>query len=293
MEAASNFKISSDKLDILIKTQGAELCSITDKKTGIEFLWQADPGIWARHAPVLFPIVGKLNENKIKINGKDYEMNQHGFARDMNFKLIESSNDSISFMLESGKETQLNYPYDFKFFIIYEVKGNALETTYKIINQENKNIYFSVGAHTGFNIPMKDLDQYKLVFAEEENLSAFLLNDGLIDGSTLNLGNSTKNLILSKNLFDKGAFIFKNLKSDYLELVQNDGKYKIGLHFEEFPYLAIWAKHPNQDFICIEPWVGLSDSKGFNGDITLKEGIIELEPHTEKSYTYTFEFSSS
>ncbi len=290
MREENDYQISSGELDVRINCQGAELRSIVDKTSGFEYLWQANPSVWNRCAPVLFPIVGKLNQNKIQIEGKTFEMSQHGFARDKGFEMVELYQDTIRFMLESDAETQLKYPYDFRFFISYQLKGNTLEISYSVMNTGVIPLYFSVGAHPAFNIPGKDLSKYELVFEKPEILDRYLLKEGLFTGVSENLGNPTQILSLRNQLFEKDAVIFKNLTSEYLNLIEKGSNYKIALRFKEFPCLGIWAKYPNQHFVCLEPWVGHADSVNFSDDISKKEGMLRLEPQSIKSFTYSLSF---
>lgn len=292
MENTESFQIASAQLVLKVNAHGAELCSVKDKVSGFEFIWQADPAVWTRHAPVLFPVVGKLFENKILIDGNVFHMNQHGFARDSHFEIVELYEDTIRFMLESNEETRKGYPYDFKFFVMHEVIENRVKISYTVLNTGSETLFYSVGAHPGFNLPLKDLSKYTILFEKPENLERYMLNKGNFNGLSECLGTNQSVLNLSKDLFIKDAIVFQNLKSSQLSLVQQNSNFKIELQFEGFPYLGIWSKYPNQDFICLEPWAGLADSVGFNGDISIKEGIIFLAPLEEKTLSYTITFTA-
>ncbi len=286
------FQISSSDLLVKINARGAELAAITDKASGFEFLWQADPAVWNRHAPVLFPVVGKLYNNTISINGQSYQMNQHGFARDKTFELIELYEDTISLMLEADDDTKKLYPCDFKLIISYQVKERSLSTFYTVINTGISNLHFSIGAHPGFNLPLKDLSQYKIRFNKPEDLNRLLLVDGNFSGQIENLGAQLSELSIDAELFKKDALVFKNLNSDSLILMQNEGDFSITLNFAGFPYMGIWSKYPNQDFICLEPWAGLADVVGFKGDIAEKEGMLLLEPGETQSFAFELSFNA-
>lgn len=292
MENTESFQIASSQLVLKVNANGAELCSVKDIASGFEFIWQADPAVWARHAPVLFPVVGKLFENKIHIDGQVFNMNPHGFARDSNFELVELYADTIRFMLESDEETKKVYPYDFKFFVTHEVTDNRVTIGYTVLNTGSKTLFYSVGGHPGFNLPLKDLSKYLIRFDKPENLERTMLDHGNRNGLTENLGIGLSELNLSNDLFINDAIIFQNLKSAQLSLVQHNSNFKIEMQYEGFPYLGIWAKYPNQEFICLEPWHGLADSVGFNGDISKKRGIIALAPLEEKSFTCTITFTA-
>ncbi|MDP1726518.1 MAG: aldose 1-epimerase family protein [Bacteroidota bacterium] len=287
-----SFEISSSQLILKVHAKGAELTSVKDKSRGFEFIWQANPDIWARHAPVLFPVVGKLYHDKILIGSKHFQITQHGFARDSRFELVELYGDMIRYMLESNDLTKKVYPYDFKFFVMYEVKDKQVKISYTVINTGSDTLFYSVGAHPAFNLPLKDLSKYSILFKKPENLERLMLNQGNFNGLRENLGTNQSELKLSNDLFIKDAIVFQNLKSKQLALVQHESIFKIDLQFEGFPYLGIWAKYPNQEFICLEPWAGLADSVAFNGDISEKKGIISVEPLEEKTFAYTISFSA-
>ncbi|MCG9879343.1 MAG: aldose 1-epimerase family protein, partial [Bacteroidia bacterium] len=202
---STSYQISSENLKISVSEKGAELISVRDVLTNYEFIWQANPAVWGRYAPVLFPIVGKLNQNKITINHQVFEMSQHGFARDCSFEMIELYTDLLKFMLSSNENTLQHYPYHFKFFISYEVIKNALKIEYTILNEDSQRMYFSVGAHPGFNLPVHDLSKFAIQFEKEENLDRYLLHDGLQTKETENIGSNQSVLNLNSDLFEKDA----------------------------------------------------------------------------------------
>jgi len=286
------YTISSQNLNIRISDHGAELSSVIDYSSQFQFIWQAKNDIWARHAPVLFPIVGKLNQNKIQINQQEFTLNQHGFARDFLFEPIEIYSNVIRFMLESSAETKAFYPYDFKFFICYEVIQHTLKITYSILNTGDQKMYYSVGAHPGFNLPVPDLNAYQIIFEKEEVDQRCLLIDGLLSGKVEPIAFPNKTLPLNKDLFQKDAIVLKSFKSNWIKLVQTDSKFSILMECEGFPYMGIWSKAGCEEFICLEPWQGIADHVGFEGDISEKEGILCADPGKEISFHYTIHFTA-
>lgn len=146
-------EISNDHLIAKISTHGAELTSLVSRKSGEEVIWQADSKHWARHAPVLFPIVGKLQDNELYYDDKSYRMGQHGFARDTEFKLIEHSKSSISLETSDSDTTWKLFPFAFKLVITYELTGFTLSTIYQVFNPASSPLYFSIGGHPAFNCP--------------------------------------------------------------------------------------------------------------------------------------------
>ena len=167
-----------------INKNGAELSSVKDKLTDYEFMWQADAKVWPRHAPVLFPFVGKSALNQFLHCGKVYPMGQHGFARDNEFEVSELYTDLVTYTLKGDAGRFPQYPFEFIFNIIYQVIGDDLKISYKTYNPGNEDLYFSVGAHPGFALPVSDLSEYVIEFDVNENLEAHLLSEGLFNGKT-------------------------------------------------------------------------------------------------------------
>ena len=287
MESVS---IQSDNLKVEISLKGAEVTSVIDKASRTEFMWNANPQIWNRHAPILFPIVGKLNQNTLHCKGKNYTMGQHGFARDKTFEVLEIYTDLVRFMLVSDDVSLANFPYQFKLFITYAVKENYLEITYEVYNTDTEKMYFSIGAHPGFLLPEKDFNSFEIQFESKENLETHLLKEGLFSGEKALLHENTNRLLLNENTFQKDALVFKNLNSKFICLKHLNSEWEIKLCYEGFPYLGVWANHPFQDFICLEPWKGLADKIDFNGDLSKKEGIVELEPQEMKQFKHILSF---
>ena len=282
-------KISNGEITASFKSQGAELTSL--KKNGVEYVWQADPKHWNRHAPVLFPFVGKLKDNQYKFEDKIYQLGQHGFARDMEFEIKDHQSDSISFLLKSNIETLVKYPFPFELTITYSIRDSVISTQYEVFNATTSDLYFSIGGHPAFNCPMDNQgvrSDYWLQFNTQEQLESHLIVDGLFDGNTEQIPTSEGKLLISDNLFDKDALVFKNLTSNQVSLESATKKW-ITFHFEGFPYLGIWSKSRQSPFVCIEPWFGLADHSDHNGDFTRKEGIQILESKSVFSCVYRVE----
>lgn len=284
--------LENEELKIAINTNGAELCSLLDKNDQTEYIWQADPSVWAYHAPNLFPIVGGLIDNTLFVGGKKYAMNRHGFARNSNFRIILSAPNQAIFELRYCEETLKSYPYQFEFQVIYELIGRQLSIGYKVINLDDQDIYFSVGAHPAFNVPINghgDLNDYYLEFEYEEELISHQLSEkGFFNYQSINIPTENKKLKLDTSLFIKDALVFKNLKSRTVTLKSVNHHKEIILRFPPFNYLGIWSK-PNAPFICIEPWLGCADSEGGSLDIAQKEGI----QHLKKGHVFEADFSIS
>src|SRR5436190_6133522 len=162
-----NSVLKTDEITVSVRSRGAEIASVRNRE-GLEFMWQAKESVWPRHAPVLFPIVGKLKNNRYTFDNRTFELSQHGFARDLNFELISGDPSHCEYLLSSSANTLLNYPFDFRFYIRYELKSNRLETKYKIINTDKQSLLFSVGAHPGFRCPITKDEEFSDYFVEFE-----------------------------------------------------------------------------------------------------------------------------
>ena len=278
---------------------GGELISF--KLDGIEKLHQGKDCVdengkvyWKRHSPVLFPIVGKLKKNQTIINGKTYEIMQHGFARDMEFEPITKLDNFHSYMLKSNKATLARYPFEFELYTTYRLDENKLTTIYKVINVGNSNMPFGIGGHPAFKIDVEELNNgnYYLEFEEPEEKIHFLyLVDGLIGTEyAKNVMKDKKCIYLNKDSFNNDALIMKGITSKKISLKhRGNDKTLLTMDFTGFPYLAIWSK-PNAPFLCIEPWKNTADTVKTSGIFAEKTDIITLKPKESFECKYTVEF---
>ena len=263
------------------KSSGGELTSI--KKDGIEYLHDGKE-FWNRHAPILFPIVGMIKDNKTKILENTYEMKQHGFARDMEFKEELKNDKEIKYFLKYTEETLKKYPFKFELNITYKVDENesTVSTKYEIKNLDDKEIIFGLGGHPAYICDYSS-ENYYLKFEEEhedENIKIEQLTDGLINNKNIDARSIIKNNIieLKKDTFDKDAIIMTNIRSNKIKLInKKENKEVLEFDFTGFPYLAIWSKK-GAPFVCIEPWFNTADKIDSNGIFEEKEDIIELLP---------------
>lgn len=272
--------IQNEHLLVSITDTGMELSSIKRKSDNREYLWQANPDVWSSHAPVLFPNIGMLKDGHFTYQGKQYPLPKHGFVRrNPNIRIVEYFEDSVTFALDSSPALQLIYPFAFSFRLTYRLEGNALHQEHLILNEDETPLYFSVGGHPAFNVPHFDgesYEDYHLLFEQEESSASHTVTEaGLIGATTRTVPWNGYQLPLTHELFSKDALVFKDLKSKEVSLVSKTHGKVLSVNYDDFDYLGIWAK-PNGDFICIEPWLGLADNHDTNGDITTKEGIVEL-----------------
>jgi len=283
-------QLKNETYIVEVKEHGAELSSFRDITQNLEYIWQADPAVWARHAPVLFPIVGKLPNGAYQWNGNTYKLPQHGIARDQDFKLEQQTENTLTFALTSSEETRAVYPFAFRLETNYRLAGNALEITYTIQNTGNENMLFSIGAHPAFNCPLlpnEAFTDYYLEFDKPETLNRFLLQDGLQNGQTEAVLDNQKILPLRYELFEKDAIVLKALTSEKITLKTDKQAHGLAFEFKNYPYFGIWTKERGAPFICLEPWHGIASHVSDSGDLTQKEGVLNLPQNEKFTCSYT------
>lgn len=280
------YTVQNAYLKVRVAQFGAVLTSIQSQKSGHEFLWQGDKSVWNGQSPILFPIIGKLLDDKCRIDGREYEIIRHGLARHREFQCIAERENELVFLQKSDEETKKAYPYDYELYITFTIDKNSLTVTHMVKNPNAKTMYFSLGAHPAFNCTLGD----KLVFEKQETLvSERIDHDSVITGETDLILENSDTLLLTEHLFDKDALIFEGVQSDFVTLHREAARTKIRFTFGDAPFLAIWAK-PAAPFVCIEPWYGVNDSYDRKDDFSEKRGIVALPAGGEFSFSWKAEF---
>lgn len=277
--------ISNSNLTAQIKHMGAELCSLKNNENK-EFIWHGNPNFWGKHSPILFPIVGTLKDNTYSYNGNQYQMTRHGFARDLFFDVVFETKNSVVFSLKATDETRKMYPFEFELQIIYTLEENKLFVEYNVINKEESQIPFSIGAHPAFSLD-GNFENYSLEFEKEENLEYHLLENDLVSNKKKSLELKNKKIDLNYPLFENDALIFKSLQSNSVTILENSKPF-LKVNFENFPSLGIWTKK-DAPFLCIEPWIGYSDTEEKFGNLFEKEGIHILDKNGTFDVNYSIE----
>jgi len=277
-------KLENEFTSATIKSLGAELSSFILKETGREYMWQADPAFWDRHSPLLFPIVGRLKNNTYRVGTTEYSLPQHGFTRDMEFTLVDSSATHCVFRLSSNSQTLAQYPYPFELDVCYTLEAQTLVVEYRVKNTSEQKMYFSIGAHPGFNCP--DLLDYVLEFSEPETLPRLLVSDGLIGDAVPFLENENM-IALSPEYFREDAIVLPQPKSEFITLRNTKSDHYTTMGIAGFPYLLIWSLPTGAPFVCLEPWYGIADRIGADPDFTKKEGIQVLDGLEMGRYQHT------
>ncbi len=272
-----------------VKNLGAELTSLKSARTGLEYLWQGDPAFWGKQAPVLFPIVGRLNNDTYTYQGITYHMTQHGLARTMRFELSDTTPTSISFKLRYTEDTLKQYPFKFKLVIRYALDNDTLRVGYDVRNLDASPMLFSIGAHPGFKCPLmagEKYEDYCLMWDGPTTLNRHFLENGIIPPQTEPFLRGQCELTLSRSMFDRDAIVLKNVDFSRMHVLNKATGHGVTIDMAGFPYFGIWAK-PGADFVCIEPWHGIGDNAGAGPRLEDKEGIIELQGRDSFLGSYT------
>ena len=271
------YRIENEFFTCEIDDMGAQLHSLKSKDNGTEYIWQGNPDIWYGQAPVLFPVIGQLINDKYFYNGKEYAMPKHGLARKLLFKVKECEGAKAVFSLESDENTLESYPFDFEYLVTFELKGKALVNTMTVINKTDGEMYFSVGAHPGFNCKVGDI----IEFEQPETLATERIDkENLIIDKKFPLIENSREIVITKEIFEPDALILSGMKSKKLRI---KGENEIEFTFGDCPFLGIWAK-PGAPYVCIEPWYGVNDGRDVKSDISQKRGI----QHLNKGETFEF-----
>lgn len=283
--------LENEYLRVTIADAGAELISVWDKASGRERIWTGNPEVWNRHAPILFPFVGKVREGKYRIGEKEYAMKtQHGFARDMVFACVEETDESVTHCLMDTEQTRGIYPFEFKLTVCHRiVSGKQLAIEWKIENLGQEEMYFSIGGHPGFIVPEGVRKEECLIsFPGKEVLRYVSANaSGFIMPQEKTL--SLRDGLAAWQGDIPDTWIFEDCQVQTVGIARPDGTPYVSLHCDDFPMLAVWA-NPDGPFICLEPWCGRADDEGFNGTIDQKKDMQTLAAGEKREIAYSIEF---
>lgn len=290
------YNIANEELTVSVESFGAEIRSIKDQN-GLEYMWQADPTYWKRTSPILFPLVGNYKDKESVYDGKTYTLSQHGFARDMEFDLVDSSKDRIVMRLEENEETLAKYPFKFMLEVEYVLKGKSVSVSWRVSGKDQDVMYFSIGAHPAFNCCLKD--SY-LTFAKisdesskapvNDSITSYILNsEGLITNSTQKYDFDNGKLHLSNELFAGDALVVEDRQATSVSLYEKD-KRIVTLDFDA-PLFGLWSPAgKDAPFMCIEPWYGRTDGEDFDKKLENRKygNVLRKGEIFEEGYTMTF-----
>jgi len=281
---------------VQVSPRGAELTSF--QLDGLEYLWQADPAHWGRHAPLLFPIVGRLPDDTYLHQGQSYKLPQHGFARDQEFQLIHADARRLEFLLLASEATRAVFPFEFDLRVGYELRGTELTVRWRVRNPaaSGRELLFSIGAHPAFRCPLEadeQFEEYYFEFDHPVQLRRHLLRGGRRTGETqpVPLENNGTELPFSAALFADDALVFSHYDFTCLTLRARRSARAVRLRFDGFPYLGLWTKSAAAGFVCVEPWHGVASAVGPPQELADKEGILALAPGAEFVASYSLAIS--
>ena len=282
--------MENSALRVTVSDAGAELISVVDKEKQTERIWTGEKAIWNRHAPILFPFVGKVNGGKYRIAGREYEMKtQHGFARDLAFTCIEDTPGSVKHRLTATDWTLERYPGDFCLTVAHSLAGRQLNVSWEIENRGEDRMYYCIGGHPGFLMPQGiRKEDCRILFPGKETLRYKSANSNgyiLPEEKTLRLRDESA--AWQEDIPD--TWIFEDGQVKSVGILLPDGSPWVMLRCEAFPMLAVWANAAGP-FICLEPWFGRADDEGFRGSIEEKKAIEHLEAGEKKTICYSMEF---
>lgn len=278
--------ISDGGMTARVKLRGAELCSLVGPM-GDEVVWAAGAA-WPRHAPILFPIVGRLAGDQLRHRGRSYPMTQHGFARDRPFILEDRGPARVRLSLEDSPDTDRSFPFPFKLSVTFGIADGVLGTTYHLANPGEANLYASIGAHPAFRWPLRDgvaKALHRLTFSCSEPAPVRRLRGGLLDPAPRPTPITGTVLALDEALFAEDAIILDRLASRWVRY-SAPGCESLAIAWEGFNALGLWSK-PGADFLCIEPWHGLASPVDFDGEFRDKPGVFAVAPEESRLFTHS------
>ena len=290
------FTLQKGPLSAAVDTKGGELISFRDG-AGTEYIWNGDPAYWSGRNPILFPIVGSLKHGRVRINGQEYEMARHGFARRSEFTLAEQGADFAVLELRESPDTLARYPFPFLLRVRHQLLEDGFSTTFEVVNTGDGPLPYCVGAHTAFNCPLHQgerFEDYRLIFDQTEDAQSLALTpEGLLaPGKRAPILQGPDTIPLSHEPFDKlDTLIFDGLRSKDVRLVHKDTGHGVHMAFEDFPMIAFWtAAHANAPYICLEPWHGCAAWDDESGGFTDKPYCITLQPGERPDRLETIKF---
>ena len=308
------YTLRNSEMEVQVSSKGGELVSMKDADQ-TEYIWIGDATYWKRHAPQLFPCIGRLTNNQYRMDGALHEMGQHGFLRDYELTKVESEEQagaetvrdaagqagakaetvtSLHLQLQSDTSTRQLYDRDWTVDIFYSLCGKTLSVRFQVRNCDTRTMRFGYGIHPGFNVPLNPalrFEDYRLDFHEVstpkqmELTEHYTISGGMHDYALA----EGRYLPLQHSLFDHDAIILKDMPHTVTLGSQKDEK-KVTVTFPDMPYLGIWhAPETDAPFVCIEPWSSLPSTDSVIDEFETKPDFITVEP--EETYMNSWSIS--
>lgn len=274
------YTLHNDTLTVALDACGAVLHSIV--KDGAEYLWQGDARYWARRDANLFPYVGRLTDGQYLLDGKTYPMTIHGFCIGTDFAVTEQTESSIRFTLRSNEKTLSMYPFHFAFHVCYTLRGNQIRKTCLVENRDSREMYFGIGGHPGFNVPLNgegSFEDWELDFAEPcqpVRVDMDPANYRLAGTESPYPLKNGRTIPLTHALFDLDAVVLGNVSRE-LTLRSSKSSRSVTVSFPDMPFVGLWhAPKTDAPYVCIEPWVSLPSHSAFVEDFAKQAHMIHL-----------------
>ncbi len=286
--------LKNNDLEVELNPKGAEIIKIIGQHDQINYMWKREASLWASSAPILFPIVGALQNNECRIEGKTYPMTQHGFSRHNVYEVQQLSDTKVEFELQPNEEILKQYPYYFDLKVTYTLIDNKLACHCLVKNTDKRDIYFQIGGHPAFACPFMENESsndYYIEFEQNETLNQKIIDverRGMSTKTQL-LFDNEKRFFVRQALFNNDAIVVKDMKSEYVSLKSLNHQKSLRFYVENFNHLGIWTGKHVGGLLAIEPWVGHSDYVGFNGEFKEKEGVVSLSENQEFSCQFIIE----
>ncbi|MGN0349964.1 MAG: aldose 1-epimerase family protein [Roseburia sp.] len=282
--------LHSNGYQVLVHTLGAELKSYTNPY-GHEYIWNSDPAYWMHSSPLLFPTIGNVRNGETTIHGKIFSMPKHGFCKESEFEVAAQARDSVRFLLKSNEKTRLHYPYQFELYLSYQLDGAKLSMDYMVVNKDTKTMFYHIGAHPGFMLPISDtevLSDCVLEFEKEERFWSYEYDLAHLEFNeekkVMQQANGTT-LPLTIKMFDKDAIFFENTNSHKVSFLNAKTKKGVTIFYPDFASIAFWTPAGgNAPFLCLEPWNGSAIFHQDDDIFSHKRGILSLAPESRKRY---------
>lgn len=292
--------IENEFLKVDINELGAELTKVVDKETGFNYIWDANPNVWAKHAPNLFPAIGRSMNEHYLVNGKRYEMPQHGVGFFHNYEPEKVAKNIVKFTLKADEQTREYYPFDFEFTIQFELRDKAIRMIDTVKNLNDEVLSFAVGTHPAWNIPMgqnEGFTDYQLTFGpkrEKLTYHEFMFDNGapLRTGKIKQLAEyDGEKLPLNHDLFQDGLIVFdESNQLDELTLQSTKSDHGVTVRFKDFPQLCIWTQADEKaSFLCLEPFYGVSDKYGKEVELMDKQGNLHMPAKEARTFVIDYE----
>lgn len=288
--------LQNELLTVHISPSGAEVRKVFNKKTELDYMWSGNSQYWGRVSPVLFPIVGRLKRDRYTLDGKSYRMPQHGFLRDVEFAVEEQAADYAALRFDPLDSFLDIYPFRFQAVIYYTLKEDSLHVRWEIINEHKKTMYFSIGAHPAFNVPLSQgekAEDYTLTFspAAGQQVKRYELVNSLVkEKESLE---EIEPVSIRASLFKQDAFIYSHI--DRVSLRSSESGHGVEVDLSGFPFVGIWSSYNEKTdtmapFVCIEPWYGIADTTNATGSLAEKMGINKLAAGGQFNAAYNVTF---